>query len=399
MPLIKNATIRKMRKIAVAIVLLFFSMFSLCAEVFYSSIINASYLSDFALNAFPVSFWGEFGIDKLDLVEDLNTKALVRVEAGMAQRTLRQWPADGSVITDPEDQRRYSVVFSEGLVGFEQGLVDNPAEGKKDFLTLSFLVGVRWEQAFASLKDIQSGNFGGVFTEDGYFTAQDSVMGVPELNGNRYSLSNSISIGLDFNNKFSHYLTPEGYDFSIDFVMGPWWLLNSPTIFNTSSYIDYWKLLYTASYTHTFFQQDQEDADMNLYSLYMNFGLSCQIIFGKAVPQHELSVSFRGKAIPPRPFITDIKASLTLVGPEFLTVGTYPTVTVMMENALAAGRLINSNEEHIGVGFYGTIGARFDLYIMRLFRAYAGIYYDYLTPEGYGRGFDFDFGAYFTASF
>lgn len=388
----------KMRKLVLVILLSFF-LLPLNAEVFYSSIINASYLSDFALNAFPVSFWGEFGIDKLDLVENLNTKALVRVEAGMAQRTLRQWPETGSVITDPDDQRRYSVVFSEGLVGFEQGLVTNPDETKKDFLTLSFLIGVRWEQAFGSLHDIQNGDFGGVFDDPVYFPENTEVVGVPELNGNKYSLSNSITIGLDFNNRYSHYLTPEGYDFSIDFVMGPWWLLNSPTIFNTNSYIDYWKMLYTASYTHTIMQQNQEDSEMNLFSLYMNFGLSCQIMFGKAIPQHEMSVNFRGKAIPPRPFITDIKASITLVGPEFLTVGTYPTVTLTMENALAAGALLNSKEEHIGIGFYGTVGARFDLYIMRLFRAYVGVYWDYLSPEGYRSGFDFDFGAYFTATF
>lgn len=388
----------KMRKLVLVILLSLF-LLPLNAEVFYSSIINASYLSDFALNAFPVSFWGEFGIDKLDLVENLNTKALVRVEAGMAQRTLRQWPETGSVITDPDDQRRYSVVFSEGLVGFEQGLVTNPDETKKDFLTLSFLIGVRWEQAFGSLHDIQNGDFGGVFDDPIYFPENTEVVGVPELNGNKYSLSNSITIGLDFNNRYSHYLTPEGYDFSIDFVMGPWWLLNSPTIFNTNSYIDYWKMLYTASYTHTIMQQNQEDSEMNLFSLYMNFGLSCQIMFGKAIPQHEMSVNFRGKAIPPRPFITDIKASITLVGPEFLTVGTYPTVTLTMENALAAGALLNSNEEHIGIGFYGTVGARFDLYIMRLFRSYVGVYWDYLSPEGYRSGFDFDFGAYFTATF
>ena len=106
-----------MRRIVIALLLIV--SLPLHAEVFYSSIINASYLSDFAMSAFPVSFWGEFGVDDLGLVEDLNTRALVRVEAGMDQRTLRQWPSDGSVISDPDDQRRYSVVFSEGLVGFQ----------------------------------------------------------------------------------------------------------------------------------------------------------------------------------------------------------------------------------------------------------------------------------------
>ncbi len=387
-----------MRKIAITI-LIALSVFPVSAEVFYSSIINATYLSDFAMSAFPVSFWGEFGIDDLGLMEDLNTKVLVRVEAGMAQRTLRQWPDTGAVITDPDEQRQYSAVFSEGLVGFEQGLIDNPIAGKRDFLTLSFLVGVRWEQAFASLKDIQSGNYGGVFSDGNYFQAGEEVVGIPELNGNKYSLSNSITIGIDFNNLDDHYLIPEGYNFSFDLIMGPWWLLNSPTIFNTSSTIDYWKILYTAEYSHTFFQQNQIDSDMNLYSLYMNFDLGCQIMFGEAIPQHEMSVDFRDEVIPPRPFITDITASLTLVGPEFISVGTFPSITVIVENALAAGRLLNSNSSEIDIGFYGTIGARFDLYIMRMFRAFVGVYYDYLAPEGYKNGFDYEIGAYFTAAF
>ena len=179
-----------MRRIVIALLLIV--SLPLHAEVFYSSIINASYLSDFAMSAFPVSFWGEFGVDDLGLVEDLNTRALVRVEAGMDQRTLRQWPSDGSVISDPDEQRRYSVVFSEGLVGFQQGLMDNPEEGKEDFLTFSFLIGVRWEQAFASLRDIQNGDYGGIFDDTGYFRPGSTIVGVPELNGNKYSLSNSI---------------------------------------------------------------------------------------------------------------------------------------------------------------------------------------------------------------
>ncbi len=388
-----------MRRTVQAIVFLLMVMLPLGAETFYSSIINASYLSDFAMSVFPVSFWGEFGIDDLGLFEDLNTKALVRVEAGMDQRTIRQWPVSGDIIYSPDDQRRYSVVFSEGLVGFEQGLVDNPDDGKPDFLTLNFLIGVRWEQAFASLHDIQNADWGGVFDDTAYFPLNTEIIGIPELNGNKYSLSNSVTIGIEFNNKDNDYLIPEGYDFSFDFVIGPWWLLNSPTVFNTTTTIDYWKLLYKASYTHTFFQRDQEDADMNLYSLYMNFDLSCQLLFGEAIPQHEMSVRFRDEAVPPRPFITDVRASLSLVGPEFISVGTYPMITVLMENTLSAGRLLNNNDSSQSVGFYGTIGVRLDLYIMRLFRAFVGIYYDYLAPEGYQSGMDYEIGAYFTAAF
>ena len=135
--------------------------------MFFSNIVNASYITDFAMGAFPISFWGEFGIDHIDLFPDLNTRVVVRVEAGMAQRTLRQYPETGALITDhnPGADENYSVVFSYGTVGFEQGIVDG-GEGKPDFLSASFSIGMRWEQAFASLAHIQQGNMNGIFGSD-----------------------------------------------------------------------------------------------------------------------------------------------------------------------------------------------------------------------------------------
>ena len=112
-----------------------------------------------------------------------------------------------------------------------------------------------------------------------------------------------------------------------------------------------------------------------------------------------MTTGFRNKTIPPRPFITDVQFRLTVTGPEFFTIGTYPSVTLYIENSLAAGRLLNSIDETSAVKFYGTIGVRADLYIMGMFRAYAAVYYDYLAPEWSEHGFDYEVGAYFTASF
>lgn len=402
-----NGTIPAMRRIAVFVATLVLSVSLHAEEVFFSNIINASFLSDFAMSAFPVSFWGEFGIDHLDFMPDLNTKAVVRVEAGMAQRTLKQWMTDtdshasGSIIMDPADQRDYTVVFSDGRVGFSQGLVDNPREGAPDFITLNAFVGMRWEQAFASLADIQASRWSGFFEDPEYYPVGDNseVAGVPELAGKKYSLTTSIMLGITLDNIINHYLTPEGYSFSFDLTFAPWWLLNQASIFGTSVTTDYYKILANADYKHTFYQQIQEDSAMNLFSVYMDFSLTCQMIFGDTVPQHALSVTVRGDSIPPRPFITNIHAGLTVTGPEFITVGTYPSITVFLENALSAGKLLNSPLSEPEVRFYGTIGARFNLYIMGLFRAYIGVYYDYLNPEGSVGGFDYEIGGYFTASF
>ena len=371
-------------------------------EVFFSNIINASFLTDFAYSVFPVSFWGEFGIDNLDFFEDLDSRAVVRVEAGMAQRTLRQDPQTGEIITDhnPGQAENYSVVFSDGSVGIDQGLIDNPDPSKPDFLTLSFSVGMRWEQAFASLYDIQHGNFSGLFGNKDYFpdSAGGNFPGTPELSGNLYALSNYVNLSLIFRNLDNHYLYPEGYNFSASITPAPWWLFNDLPMFETRT--DYYRMIYSASWKHTILSQNQKArSDMNLYSLVVDFNMTCQFLFGSAVPRHAYSVSFRTKEIPPRAFMTDAYAAVILNGPEFLTKGTYPELIVFIENALSAGDVLNSTMESDSVKFYGTLGARLRLHILGFFQCHVGFYYDYLPMEGYAGGVSLDLGAYFTAMF
>ena len=384
----------------IAVFILAFSSLYAKGEVFFSNIVNASYLTDFAMGAFPISFWGEFGIDHIDLFPNLNSKVVVRVEAGMAQRTLRQYPETGELITDhnPGADENYSVVFSYGTVGFEQGIVDG-GEGKSDFLTASVSLGMRWEQAFASLAHIQQGNMNGVFGSD-YFNGGErkDYPGTPELSGNLYSLATSLNFGLSFRNLDDHYIHPDGYNFSISGTIAPWWLFNDRfSIVNAGTRIDYYRLLYNATWKYTAYELRK--GDFNLFSVVMDFRLNCQFLFGSDVPRYAYSVRFRGNEIPPRSFITDVNVSLILNGPEFFTVGTYPQLYVFVENAVSAGRVLNSLDATESVKMYGAIGTRLQLNILGVFRAYIGFYYDYLPMEGYDGGFDLDFGAYFSAFF
>ena len=388
----------------ILIVLIAIMMLPLGAEgeVFFSNIVNASFLTDFAYSLFPVSFWGEFGIDNLDFFENLDTRAVVRVEAGMAQRTLRQDPVTGEIITDhnPGQRENYSVVFSDGSVGLDQGLIDNPDPEKPDFLTLSFSIGMRWEQAFASFYDIQHGNFSGVFGDKVYFpdSAENVFPGTPELSGNLYALSNYINLSLSFRNLDNHYLYPEGYNFSASITLAPWWLFNDLPIFETRT--DYYRMIYSASWKHTFLSQNQKArSDMNLYSLAVDFRMKCQFLFGDSVPRHAYALTFRSKEIPPRVFMTDAYAAIILNGPEFLTKGTYPELTVFLENALSAGDVLNYKDGGKSIRFYGTLGARLRIHILGFFQCHVGFYYDYLPMEGYAGGVSLDLGAYFTAMF
>ncbi len=394
-----------MRRVRALLLILSLSISSLVAEgeVFFSNIVNASYLTDFAMGAFPISFWGEFGIDHIDLFPDLNTKVVVRVEAGMAQRTLRQYPETGALITDhnPGSAENYSVVFSYGTVGFEQGVVGGLEKGDPDFLVFDFSLGMRWEQAFASLADIQGNVNGGsgVFGNQAYFPGgRKDYPGTPELSGNLYSLATSLNFGLEFRNLDNHYIHPDGYDFSISASFAPWWLFNDGlSLINTGARIDYYRLLYDASWKYTAYELSS--GDMNLFSIVTDFSLHCQFLFGSDVPRYAYSVRFRGDEIPPRSFITDAYFGVILNGPEFITVGTYPQLYVFLENAVSAGRVLNSLDRSESVKFYGSVGARLQLNVMGVFRAYVSIFYDYMPMEGYSGGFDYELGAYFSAFF
>ncbi|MDY5930556.1 MAG: hypothetical protein SPJ34_00825, partial [Candidatus Ornithospirochaeta sp.] len=289
---------------------------------FFTSIINASYHNDFAYGLFPISFWGEFGLNDMELIKGHESKVYSRVEAGFSQRRLRQDPVTGDIIEDygrlmvkdgQYASSEYSVVFSDGSVGYQQSLVRNPDPSRGDMLSISISLGMRWEQAFASFYDIRMGNYGGVFNSlffkpDGYDSAKaSSTPGTPDLAGNLYFLTNKLELGIAFFDRDTDYLTPSGYYAEIDIEAAPWWLANSLDIFDIRT--DYLRLGLSGSYDYTILSQKQKDG-FNLYSLVLNTRINAQFLIGQAIPRHAMKVSYRGKDIPQRTMIMDIYASL-----------------------------------------------------------------------------------------
>lgn len=363
---------------------------------FFSGIVSTSYLSDFAYSMFPVSFGGEYGIKGIELLENRTTRLVATLDAGMTQRTLRQYPETGKLIKDPGSDEKYSVVFSDSSIGLRQGLIDNPRKGKADFLTMNIRLGMRWEQAFASFSDIQDGEYSGVFENTEYFpSGQAEYAGTPELSYGLHSLSTYFYLSFSFRNEDNDYLAPGGYRFDVDFMMAPWWLFNDAVL--TDAEIDFYRVRYSASYSYTIMQA-KWDNGFNIYSLVFDFSLSSQFLFGEAVPRFAYVQKFRGKEIPPRTFITDVSARLTLNGPEVLTYGTYPELNLMVENALSSGDLVNSSDTR-EMKLYGSVGLRATVHVMNMFEAYISLYYDYLEMEGYDNGFSYSVGVRFTYSF
>lgn len=380
-----------MKRVIAAIILILVSLSLYAKESYYSAIINASYLSDFAYNMLPVSLWGDFGVSGLDFFKGLDSKVYARLEAGLANRTVSQDPATGKILDDVEGNG-YNVAFSDGSVVYEQGLLKDSGAS----FSLSFILRMRWEQAFADFSDIRNGNYAGVFGKTPLFPASDSgyLIGTPDLGGGKYMLSNSFNIKLSFNMLDDDYRTPEGFKVDASILFAPWFFLNKLSAFNYTK-TSCSKMDFSAAYKHTFSSDKDWWSDRNKYSLYIATYLDASIFSGSAVPRYLMNNSFMGKRIPPRSVYMGLNSTLWLVGPEVLSKGTYPGAYVFFNNGFSAGRILNS-DEGVGYDFLGGLGVGVDMHIFGLFRVFFEYQYVYTKIPGERTGSDFSFGGYLT---
>ncbi len=383
-----------MKRVIFLILLLISSISLYAKETYYSAIINASYLSSFAYSMLPVSLWGEFGIKGLEFFSGLDSRVYARLEAGLTERTLFQNPETGSLLDDTASNN-YNVVFSDGSVVYEQGLLANA--DNKNFLYASFTLRMRWEQAFANFEDIRGGNYSGVFGNKTLFPDDSSskfLLGTPELGGGKYTLSNSFNIKLSFNMLDDNYLTPEGFSVDASVLFAPWFLANKISLFEYTK-TDCNRMDFSATYKHTFQSERDAEKDRNTYSLYIANYFNTSILTGKAVPRYLMNNDFMGKRTPPRTFTMKLNSTLWLAGPEVLSKGTYPGAYVFIENGLAAGKLLNS-DEGIGYNFLGGFGFGIDMHIFGLFRVFFEYKYIYTKLPAIKTGGDFSLGGYIT---
>lgn len=367
------------------------------AEAFYQSIINASYLGDFAYGTFPLSLWADFGVSGISLIDGVSTKIYARIEAGLTQRALKQYPQSGDVIpADSSLNRSYLVAFSDGSAVWEQGLVADEERPGEDKISISIALRMRWEQAFPTFKDMRDNDFSGIFDEPDLFPDAFYV-GTPELNGDRYFLSNSFSFTATYNKFDSHYLTPNGYKIDASIIFAPFWLANELPIFNEIK-TDAYRINVNGNYDYTILDK-KTYSGKNLYSMYVTTSASATFLFGKSIPRYMQDKSFMGKSIVPRLFYSDIYAKLQFNGPEFLSLGTYPAAYVFIQNGVNAGPLINNKNSSVGAEFFGGFGVGVQMTLIGYLRAFVEYSYIYTPIYGEETGGDFNIGCYFTMAF
>ena len=332
-------------------------------EAYYSAIINGSYLSDFAYGMLPVSLWGDFGISGLDIAKNLDSKIYARLEAGLTQRSVFQDPATGKLLSNGSGNE-YTVAFSDGSIVYEQGVIDNRKKDSPDMLTASFILRMRWEQAFADFSDIRNGNYAGIFNDKTLFPDELSSqypIGTPDLGGGKYFLSNSLNIKLAFNMMDDDYIAPEGSKGEVSLLFAPWFLMNKLSAFQYTQ-TDAFRMDLNFYFKHTFVSEQEFFSGRNRYSLYIDTSFKNQILAGKAVPRYLMNTSLMGRRIPPRTYMMSLNSTLWLVGPEVLSKGTYPGAYCYFENAISGGELMNTESEK-GFDFLGGIGIGVDMHI------------------------------------
>ena len=386
-----------MKKLLFLILISFLSLLSLSAEEsFYQSIINASYLSSFAYGTFPVSLWADFGVDGIHFADNLSTKIYARVEAGLTERNIQQNPTNGNVLSSTDPTGSYLVAFSDGSAVIEQGVVPDDERDNHDKVTLSLALRMRWEQAFPTFADLRD-NSNGIFDSDVLFPVKESVYpGTPELSGDKYFLSNSFTFAAYYDEYYSDYLAPNGYKTEISMVFAPFWLANDLDYLFKGARTDAYKIRLSGNYDYTILDKKSK-AGKNLYSMYVSASASTTFLFGSSIPRYMQDKSFMGISIVPRLFYADISGRFQINGPEFLTLGTYPSVYVTVQNGLNAGPIINNKESALNTDLYGGFSIGTQMTLIGYLKAF--MEYSYIYAPSANRGHVFNAGCYLSVLF
>lgn len=361
------------------------------AERYYQNIFNASYHSDFAFGAFPLSLWADFGIAGLELLPGNNTKFYTRVMAGLTERTLRQNPLTGYPLEN--GGHGYSVVYSDGSIVFDQQIMRNPLTGGTMF-SVKLSARMRWEQAFATFREIRDENYAGIFKPElGLFPAGGNVFlpGTPELSGDKYFVSNSINVGIVFDNSVGNNFFSDGYGFSLDVIMAPFWLIND-LWFIDEVYTDAYRIDLNGYYNVTFLHETYGEDDKNQYSLYMHNRVDTSYVTGESIPRYLGDRLFMGSYVVPREYYVSYHSELVFCGPEFITKATYPKVYISLDNAISVGPMVNCPSIDKNLNFYGGFSVGAEISIFGYFKANFNYIYIYTDNPGSPSGGGFNMG-------
>lgn len=368
-----------MKRISSLIALLTMFYIPLYCVGFGYSVMDIRTTAEFARGIFPSSLLYQFNIPVPDFVPGSKTLFSFRLDNGLEYRKLRQDPRTGEhYASDPEKEENqfpkdYMVLFDEWGFVFGQGFLKMTAT-KKDLVTPWITLGGRFENAYERLSWMTGPeNVEGVFHKDFNTIREEflpeTLIGTPELAGNRSVHQLYISLGLDIDYMKDETTRRNG-------IKNSTWVRFSPGSiqFLGDSSADFYLLWNKLSLSWTPFAIRQEGKRNTTWlSLVFDNSTTYRVLWGSKIPYYVTGGDIWGaKGANTQHNITN-RTSLTLYGPQINSYDCYPFISAFLDVGYSFGKSMNRNVEEVLSDTYMSAGVRAELVIFNV----ASIYYEY----------------------
>lgn len=390
-----------MKRISLAVIMVF-SLFTLSAVSFRSSVISTDGDLRFSGGFYPVSGTFSYETSLPDYFDGITSSLTLNFDAGLKHRLLIQNPENGehiketSSLFNTENARFYQVHYIYFTLDYELGLINVDYLSDPMFALIFSLEG-DYENAYERLGWLNGDGEEALFTVvDGSSRVQrfNSYSGVPEfkpdsLTGFRQLSHTGMRIGAKYNYTEETRMTKDGLWAEL-FVryMPSWFPLHDD---GGSSYLSVnarGGAAFTLLNVNQFSLSSSSDV-LKMFTLVVETQFDARFITGKGIPQYALERSVWGSHNANSMFLLGNTTSLVFRGPQILE-DLYPTISLRSDMSYASGPVANG-EGDISA-FSGSVSLRADVDLFDTLYLYAECGVVYASVYEKDKGFRYSFG-------
>lgn len=284
---------KKLVKYFYAITMVFFSVNAVFAISPKARVLYIGQNSEVGAGIFPVSSGINFDVYSLPINEKYPIDFDLKIFGGYGESKLKQNPTDGlaswceSYTADELTFKKYGKIFSGSEFIFSQTLpISDSIPGTLSFWT-SYSTLFERPVDLVNYWSVSGGTKESIFLDSAgnYLSLWNnpSLLGAPDLQGNKALFSNSLNFGLTY--KYNIFELP--YEVSLKSYYAPYWFMNK----GISSYdgsTDYFKLKANLNIYKSFFEYKYKDSfsskDLRLVELILSNTINYRYLNGMAVP-------------------------------------------------------------------------------------------------------------------
>lgn len=384
-----------------ALITVLFSLFTLSAMTFSSSVISTDGDMKFSGGFYPVNGKFRYEADLPDALDEMCLSLSLNFDAGLKHRLLVQNPENGEHITsssslfDTDNARHYQVHYIYTSLDFKIGLI-NVNYLTSPLLALVLSLEGDFENAYERLGWLGTDGDEATFTKiaDGNRVSRfNSYSGVLEFTiseyGYRQLRHTGMKVGLEYNYTEETRMTKDGLwaDISLRY-MPSWFPLHDTT---GSSYVSANAsagAAYTLLNINQFALSTAKDV-LKMFSLVLESQFDVRFIAGKGMPQYALERNMWGSHTANSMFLMGNTTKLVFRGPQILE-DVYPTIMLTSDIAYACGPVANGNGSIRC--FSGSVSLRGEADLFDTLYIYAECGWVYASVYEKDKGFRYSFG-------